>query len=926
MSCTVGLLTGAEPAPRTPTVEETVLLSPFEVAAEKDYGYTAANTLSGGRLSTSLQQTPAAISVLTREFLDDLGVSDIQQALAWTTNSQAAGNSDVAADATISNNLNGQPQMAGNGNAVTIRGFGSTIARNYFPWFVNSDAYNTERIDISRGPNAMLFGDAAAGGVVNVSTKRARPGQSVSSTQFRTSNEGGHRFTLDIGRPLTSRGAVRINALRERSKDWRDYHKLDRDGVHGAASLNLGKNIQLRAESEWGLVDRRSPALYLRDRTSAWNGLYTLPTRLTGTQSPAAGVGVVRVDTGSNANQPFNVMDLSRPELGFLDWQGSVRTDGLTSSLQTSLPAHVAATGTHTAVPVDAPAVLGRREFRVVPDYGYAVNTSAYRGKNEYRAHSLFYEHRILSNLFVEAAGTYQSQHSVLYTPASHNSIYIDVNEFLPAGVTIDGSNRNPNFLRPYNESSSSFDLRAIYNKTRIQEGRLSAVYLLSTPWTRQRLGLIYTVRNQDLYNVGAGDFRRINGTNPNTGARANQLFFRTYLPEGRSLSQERFEYGRGPYELPGGVLADFVGTTTRTFIHAESTQAFASGSWFKGDRLTTTLGVRRDYNRTERYSLPSGAKSGANEGTVNSPSVGAVVDLLPGLSIYGSASKTFLATLGGLAFSFQDEPLPLRRGEGRDVGLKFSLWKGRLSGSAGYYKSEETNSSSSRQDIGSEINDIRNTMGLQTGNTFSIFNDTQDATATGWEFDLTANLNKGWSLSANCSLPKSVLSNSLPRYRKYLAVNRPVWESYAANPANTGAARVQENLADIDLILARNADGLPRPNQADYLANVFTRYRATRGALAGLSIGGGVNIVGPRLMSLRIGQPNAFSGSYHTLSALMGYDRKWRRISGNFQLNVANLLDQQNFRYTSLLASGTPQLFRISDPRKLTLTVTLKF
>jgi len=268
-----------------------------------------------------------------------------------------------------------------------------------------------------------------------------------------------------------------------------------------------------------------------------------------------------------------------------------------------------------------------------------------------------------------------------------------------------------------------------------------------------------------------------------------------------------------------------------------------------------------------------------------------------------------------------------LRRGEGRDFGVKFSLWGGRVSGSVGYYKSEETNASASRQDIGTEINDIRVLMGLQTGNTFNIFNDTQDATATGYELDLTANLTRSWSLSANFSLPDSVLSNSLPRYRRYLAqaANRPAWEAYANNPANSAAAAVAQNLRDIDVILARNADGLPRVNQADYVANVFSRYRFAQGALRGFSFGAGVNFLGKRLMALRTGFPPDYSGSYRTFTALLGYERKWRNVTGSFQLNVTNLLNDENFRYTSLLATGTPQLFRISDPRTLTFTATFK-
>ena len=56
-------------------------LSPFLVSTEGDEGYRAANTLSGTRMNASLFHTPAAISVLTREFLDDIGAENVADML-----------------------------------------------------------------------------------------------------------------------------------------------------------------------------------------------------------------------------------------------------------------------------------------------------------------------------------------------------------------------------------------------------------------------------------------------------------------------------------------------------------------------------------------------------------------------------------------------------------------------------------------------------------------------------------------------------------------------------------------------------------------------------------------------------------------------------------------------------------------------------
>lgn len=65
------------PAPSAAADNDAVQLSPFLVSSEGDDGYRAANTLSGTRMNASLFHTPAAISVLTKEFLDDIGAENV---------------------------------------------------------------------------------------------------------------------------------------------------------------------------------------------------------------------------------------------------------------------------------------------------------------------------------------------------------------------------------------------------------------------------------------------------------------------------------------------------------------------------------------------------------------------------------------------------------------------------------------------------------------------------------------------------------------------------------------------------------------------------------------------------------------------------------------------------------------------------------
>lgn len=69
------------------TVDQTIELSPFVVNTDKDVGFIAASALAGGRLAGDLKDTPVAYSVLTREFIDALDLTDLVSASEWTVNS-----------------------------------------------------------------------------------------------------------------------------------------------------------------------------------------------------------------------------------------------------------------------------------------------------------------------------------------------------------------------------------------------------------------------------------------------------------------------------------------------------------------------------------------------------------------------------------------------------------------------------------------------------------------------------------------------------------------------------------------------------------------------------------------------------------------------------------------------------------------------
>ncbi len=925
--CTQAFAQSTNPAVPPETKEEAPLvLSPFEVRAEQDHGYTAANTLSGGRLATELLKTPVSTQVMTRELLDDLGITDVQSALAWSTGGLAASDSDVNANAASGDSLNGRPLVGGNSNSVSFRGFSAvSVARNYFRWSVNSDGYNTERIDISRGPNALIFGDASTGGIVNVTTKRAGWAP-LRAAEVRISDEGLRRASIDLNQGINRAFALRVNALYERSTGWRDYYQNDRDGLFLTSTIIPWKNAQIRLEGEYGKVHRISPSLYIRDVASGWNGATVYSARLTGSTNPAAATGTARFDnTAALRNQPYLILDLGNQSAGFTDWQGWARTTGPGVPLEIGLPA--SASGLQP-IPIEENAVLGQQGFRTVPDYQYAVRAAAYRATDEYHAFSGFFEQQFGKNIFLEVAGNSQVRDNVIYTPASHNQLFIDVNRNQPNGTA------NPNFLRPY---ISGTGYRPIVTDETLNEVRASLVYLLDLGFTKQRIGAVISYRASETEQTQRW-YVRTNGSNPDVASVANRLYFKAYLDDAGQSGAIWSDVG-DVVNYADGTVAEYVASTLAGNSYSESgvttLQAFASGSWFKGDRVHTIFGVRTDEvdidNYAPSYAPTTNRLTGftLNENLkrkVTSPSMGAVVEVVPWFMPYANYSKTFSAPAGGSgSYDIFLNVLPVKRGEGWDVGFKFDIMNGKIVGSLGYYQTEEQNTTVVESTLADRINAINSLLGGTTDLVQRAYNDTQDTRATGVELYLTANLTRSWSLMLNFALPDSEIANSLPRYSAVVNQYRSQWEAAANNTSNPDATTIRQYLDEIDGRFALRADGLPITGSTEYIAKVFTRYRFAKGPLRGMFVGGGATSEG-KILRGQVGGQNIYSAGYTTYSALAGYGRKIKGVDWKAQVNVSNVLDSQQFRYTAYDVNGVARQFRVATPRTISLTVSAKF
>ena len=196
---------GVAAAPRK---EDAISLSPFEVSSNKDQGYFAANTLAGSRLNTNLADLGASISVVNKQLMDDTASFDINDVFRYEVNTEgsttytpsgsgyATMRSDGIADANSGATLGSSTTPFTNASANRVRGIGVPgTAINYYPAIgqVPMDSYNVQSVEISRGPNSMLFGMGSPAGITNQTTAQAFTDRNTQSVSFQTDQYGARR-------------------------------------------------------------------------------------------------------------------------------------------------------------------------------------------------------------------------------------------------------------------------------------------------------------------------------------------------------------------------------------------------------------------------------------------------------------------------------------------------------------------------------------------------------------------------------------------------------------------------------------------------------------------------------------------------------------------------------------------------------------
>ena len=296
--------------------DEVIVLSPFEVSAGNEKGYAASTTLAGNRLNTEVRDIGNAVTVITGQFMKDIGATDNKSLLQYTPNTEVGGFLGNFAGGGDGGHIDESSKFVNPNGNTRIRGLtAADNTRDYFLTDIPWEGYNIDGVDLQRGPNSILFGQGSPAGIINTRTKQASFKDS-NEVSLRVGSWGSNRQAIDINKVLIPNElAFRFDAVRNDEKYKQDpAYNLSRR-VYGAVRYEPGflkkgsARTIIKANIEFGKIDSNNPRqLPPNDQITPWFYTGTTP-----------GLNV--------ANQPFNFPNLNRQTIS--SWQNEDDNTGI---------------------------------------------------------------------------------------------------------------------------------------------------------------------------------------------------------------------------------------------------------------------------------------------------------------------------------------------------------------------------------------------------------------------------------------------------------------------------------------------------------------------------------------------------------------------------------------------------------------------
>lgn len=801
--------------------EELVVLSPFVVNTSRDVGFVATSSLAGGRLAGDLKDTPAAYSVLTSEFIEALQLTDLAAATEWTVNSanlQGDGNSEIF----------------GAGFEASSRGvITGSQQRNFFPLNVNFDAYNLDRIDYSRGPNAILFGNGTFGGNANVVTKTPNHRRSFLTLKTSYGSWDHRRATVDHNLKLTDSVALRTNLLWQDSHEWRDFERDRRRAINVAGSWMITDRTELLLDVEVGEILRRYPPTFLNDNITGWDGVTTFDQLVSGGSIPGSQSSIWNAQGVQRYGSDTSPQYIFVPDMGYTDirnFANTMRTLAGAQNTGTGVGGRPRPAGTpninlnnrpmnHTinTPPWMFDAAEANSNFRRPADR-FAMSTNADTFQQDYETYSAFLRHRFGDSLYIEAAANVakEARDTNYLNSRGINNTYIDVMAVTPDGAP------NPYFLEPFGDGQRS---RSTWGND-YESARIAAAYTLE----ESRFGSydfgVMLGANKERQHQRIESMRVLSAADPRLWPFENPVYYRYYWNSPhREMPEITTATARNGTSYPVGWIVDSQRPTDISYADKSFNylQASVKGRYFNNklhvlaavrhDDLSVERTINDNYGdypanwdgRTVQYRPPAPddylslpefrPRNSSRQPTDTSGryqddynpvdihlkettySTGVVYHVFPWMSVFGNAASSFNPSTSQLRLDGSIMPSPVAKGW--DAGLRFYLLNERMNVALTYYEGSETAQpfeigfTNSFQAVAflNRLDDLP----LENNNSAGLpvvprqAFDQRDRENYGYEIEIVANVTPQWRLKAEAARAYAFQTNAWADTRAFI-------------------------------------------------------------------------------------------------------------------------------------------------------------
>lgn len=921
--------------------EQPVELSPFLVDDTRDVGYVATNTLAGSRFNTALKDTPATISVLTSEFLSDIGAFQLEEALGYAVNIEF--DEDDSRDA-INNNA-----VFSGYRSYRTRGLDASISRNYFTTsgrVVPEEMAMVDRIEDSRGANSILFGIGQPGGVINSGTKQASLGRSFQRLSVTYGSYDSKRATLDVNRAMSNRNfGVRLNLVYNDNNEFRHFvHQTHQRGML-SATYRPFERTTLRVEFERGQLEDNQP-------TSHTLNSQALPWMAAG--RPATTLQTATAAGTNRLNNNFRVTYISN--------------DGSAFDMRQTRVANAGGDNVITDP--------------TIADYSINFGGPAQNRYTRFGGISGFVDQRLARNTFLQLGFHHSNKSFDNRDPrVNSNALLGDPNQLLNgANGNLNGGPANPFAGRLYLETNWFRTVRWDKSDT----GRASLLHALDKgKWGDYRFAAVWEYDKQFLLtrtfrevwqDATSGAFSPFNPTLDPHNAQ-NNVIRRTYVTE-RDWSTYHVD---GPIGS-GGLLDDVFdpvsgrtlastwvrqGAPNESYTTQKTGMLVAQSRYFSG-RFIVGGGLRRDEFASKRLRTRQNPDTrlfevlretaSANEAVGRTKTYGAAYHVpLPErlrsveVSLYYNWSDSVqVPGAGNLMLHPSGDPtqepipVPKPQNNSEDYSIGVGLLGGRV-----YLKATAYNTQARDQSVTSPS-------AVRTSNTrildfllgqASISQQEHDQRddvgsqglyghqSKGYEFELKGNPTRNWNISLGYSKSDPLEHYRFPEWLRWQEINRQFVSRFNQGSILPNGRTIAEELDFIDgeLFAQTRAVGIGKLGNRRYKVSIFSKYRFSSGRLKGAYVGGGYKhqskmFVGPHQVTREL----LYGNSYWSADALAGYTvsglGKGRSLG--FQLNVLNVTNERKPLVKRYAASDPSIVYRNAGraPTTWRLTTNLEF